>query len=117
MMSDLPREILQARVKLMLGEPYLSSAIARFPVVNAQDMGWCDTMATDGYYIYVNPSFCASLSSNEIAFVFAHEVMHCALLHPYRRGSRDAQRWNRACDYVVNADLKAARRAGRPEPP
>ena len=59
MTANLPREIQQARVKLMLGEPYLASAIARLPVVNASDMGWCDTMATDGYYIYVNPAFCA----------------------------------------------------------
>ena len=42
-MDTLPREILQARVKLMLGEPYLASAIARFPVVNAVDMPWCKT--------------------------------------------------------------------------
>jgi predicted metal-dependent peptidase len=105
MMSDLPREILQARVKLMLGEPYLSSAIARFPVVNAQDMGWCDTMATDGYYIYVNPSFCASLSSNEIAFVFAHEVMHCVLGHIDRRGQRNHELWNQAIDYATNLML------------
>ena len=104
-MTDLPREILQARVKLMLGEPYLASAIARFPVVNAYDMDWCDTMATDGYYIYVDPSFCASLSQDEIAFVFAHEVMHCILGHIDRRGKRRHDLWNQAIDYATNLML------------
>ena len=104
-MDDLPREILQARVKLMLGEPYLASAIARFPVVNAHAMDWCDTMATDGYYIYVNPDFCGGLRPNEIAFVFAHEVMHCVLGHIDRRGTRNPDLWNQAIDYATNLML------------
>jgi len=104
-MDTLPREILQARVKLMLGEPYLASAIARFPVVSAVDMPWCKTMATDGYYIYVNPDFCADLKTNEIAFVFAHELMHCILGHIDRRGRRDPDLWNQAIDYATNLML------------
>lgn len=105
MTANLPREIQQARVKLMLGEPYLASAIARLPVVNASDMGWCDTMATDGYYIYVNPAFCATLTAEEITFVFAHEVMHCVLGHIDRRGSRQPEFWNHAIDYATNLML------------
>ncbi len=104
-MNDLPREILQARIKLMLGEPYLATAIARFPVVNAQDMDWCESMATDGYYIYVDPAFCADLDRDEIAFVFAHEVMHCVLGHIDRRGDRDPLLWNLAIDYATNLML------------
>jgi len=103
--NELPREILQARVKLMLGEPYLASAIARFPVVNARDMDWCGSMATDGYYIYVDPAFCAGLDPDEIAFVFAHEVMHCVLGHIDRRGDRDPGVWNLAIDYATNLML------------
>jgi predicted metal-dependent peptidase len=103
--EDLPHEILQARVKLMLSEPYLASAIARFPVINAARMGWCDTMATDGYYIYVNPGYCASLPNEEISFVFAHEVMHCVLGHIDRRGQRHHDLWNQAIDYATNLML------------
>ncbi len=105
MNDDLPREILRARVGLMLDEPYLASAVARFPVVNAGAMDWCETMATDGYYIYVNPGFCAGLPAAEIAFVFAHEVMHCVLGHIDRRGPRQPERWNRAIDYATNLML------------
>lgn len=105
MSEELPREILQARIKLMLGEPYLASAIARFPVINAAELGWCNTMATDGYYIYVDPGFCATLSADEIAFVFAHEVMHCVLGHIDRRGQRNHSLWNEAIDYATNLML------------
>jgi predicted metal-dependent peptidase len=41
-------------------------------------------------------------------FVVAHEVMHCALRHHTRRGGRDPQLWNKACDYVVNLALRDA---------
>ena len=105
MSEALPQPILQARIRLMLQEPYLASAIARFPLVNAAESDWCETMATDGYYIYVNPSFCETLSIDETAFVFAHEVMHCVLGHIDRRGSRRPEQWNHAIDYATNLML------------
>ena len=89
----------------MLDEPYLASAIARFPLINAKDLPWCDTMAVDGFYIYVNPEFCDSLSKDELVFVLAHEVMHCVLGHMDRRGTRDKTIWNYASDYATNLKL------------
>ena len=105
MSEALPQPILQARIRLMLQEPYLASAIARFPLINAAESDWCETMATDGYYIYVNPSFCETLSLDETAFVFAHEVMHCVLGHIDRRGTRQPEQWNHAIDYATNLML------------
>jgi predicted metal-dependent peptidase len=35
-----------------------------------------------------------------------HEVLHCALAHHARRGSRDSRRWNIAADYAVNPIIK-----------
>ena len=40
--------------------------------------------------------------------MLAHEVMHCALAHPARRGDRDPERWNVACDLAVNPLLLQA---------
>jgi predicted metal-dependent peptidase len=105
MSEALPQPILQARIRLMLQEPYLASAIARFPLINAAESDWCETMATDGYNVYVNPSFCETLSLDETAFVFAHEVMHCVLGHIDRRGSRQPEQWNHAIDYATNLML------------
>jgi predicted metal-dependent peptidase len=101
-MSDLPPRILRARMQLMLAHPYLACALARLPVVNAAELGWCRTMATDGYYIYVNPSFCDGLPEDEIAGVFAHEVLHAVLGHLDRRGDRQRRLWNVAVDHATN---------------
>jgi len=93
------------RLQLMLAQPFLASAIARLPLVDATALGWCDTAATDGYYIYVNLAFTATLSDDELRFVLAHELMHCVLGHPDRRGKRDRFRWNVAVDFATNAFL------------
>ena len=35
-----------------------------------------------------------------------HEVLHAALQHIWRRGDRDRELWDMACDYVVNQIIK-----------
>jgi predicted metal-dependent peptidase len=60
------------------------------------------TAATDGRDIYVNPDFLASLTAAQRAGLLLHEVLHAALLHVPRRGSRDGLLWNIAADIVVN---------------
>ncbi len=60
------------------------------------------TAATDGKDVYVNPTFFASLPSDQRTSVLMHEVLHAALLHVTRRGGRDARLWNIAADVVVN---------------
>ena len=89
----------------MLSEPYLASAVARFPLFNAGGAEWCATMATDGYHIYANPEFCASLTLPELSFVLAHEVLHCVLGHVDRRKGREHELWNFAIDYATNLML------------
>jgi predicted metal-dependent peptidase len=60
------------------------------------------TAATDGDRIYVNPDFFARMTRPEQSSVLLHEVLHAALLHVTRRGSRDPLVWNIAADIVVN---------------
>jgi predicted metal-dependent peptidase len=60
------------------------------------------TAATDGNNIYVNPTFFARMTLPEQSGVLLHEVLHAALLHVHRRGSRDPKTWNIAADIVVN---------------
>jgi predicted metal-dependent peptidase len=103
--DDIPQVLVQARIRLMLSEPYLASAVARFPLFNASGAEWCSTMATDGYHIYANPEFCATLTLPELSFVLAHEVLHCVLGHVDRRKDRDHELWNYAIDYATNLML------------
>ena len=89
----------------MLDQAYLASAIARFPLVVADDSGWCNTLATDGYFIYVNTNYCAGLKVESISFIIAHEVLHCVLGHIDRRKDRQPRIWNFAIDYATNGLL------------
>lgn len=69
-----------------------------------------NTMATDGVNIFINPKFCASLTSNEVLFVLCHEILHNVMSHFMREknllGSKPSRgnhsRWNRAADYEIN---------------
>lgn len=62
----------------------------------------CDTAWTDGTSLGFNPTFIDSLPHAEVVGLLAHEVMHCAGAHPYRRDNREPKRWNIACDYAIN---------------
>lgn len=71
------------------------------------------TMSIDGVTLRYNPAFVESLEDDELAVVLAHEAMHLAHKHHMRRGDRDKDRWNEACDYAINgllAPRKAAQR-------
>lgn len=94
--------VVKARIKLILDEPYLAAAVAQFPMVDATDDGWCDTMATDGYRIYYNRTFCESISASDVQFVLAHEICHCIFGHIERLGDRNRELWNVATDLATN---------------
>jgi len=65
-----------------------------------------DTAATDGKRIMFNPSFFSSLSKQERIGVLAHEIMHVALMHMIRLGTRDHSVYNQAGDFVINDILR-----------
>jgi len=62
-------------------------------------------MATDGYFIFVNPDFTSTLDDKELQFCIAHEMLHCLLGHFDRRGDRTHSIWNEATDYATNLML------------
>ena len=99
------REILiTARVGMLLRASFFGNLATRLKLVNADE--WCATAATDGRNFYYNSKFIKMLRPKEVEFLFGHEVLHCVYDHFGRRGDRDPQLFNVACDYCVNADLK-----------
>ena len=104
-MEKIPSNISRIQLQLMLNQPYLASAVARFPLIPVNNSDHVPTMATDGYHIFVNPSFCDELTEPEIMGVLAHEVMHCLLGHIDRRGDRVQSIWNKAIDHATNLFL------------
>jgi len=63
------------------------------------------TAATDGDWLRIQPTWFMSLSKFERAGVVAHEVLHLAMMHHLRRGSRLYELWNVACDLAINSLL------------
>lgn len=64
-----------------------------------------DTAATDGVRIMFGADFLDSLSDSELDFVMMHEILHVALRHCLRGADRDGERFNIACDIVVNSNI------------
>ncbi|MET9828111.1 hypothetical protein ABZ078_02110 [Streptomyces sp. NPDC006385] len=54
--------------------------------------------------IYINPL--RTFESEEWRFILAHEMLHAALRHGDRCGTRDPYLFNVACDYVINGWLR-----------
>jgi len=92
--------ITRARSHLLLDQPWFGALSLRLQVI--EDAGLTETMSTDGSRLVFDPAWVAARTDAELIAVLAHEVLHCALLHPYRAGARELKRWNLACDYAIN---------------
>ena len=90
--------------RMLLKHPFLATLALRLERV---DDLTADTAWTDGIRLAVNPIWFASLDDAHRVALVAHECFHVAFGHHLRRGARDPRRWNRACDYAVNALLVA----------
>jgi predicted metal-dependent peptidase len=98
-----------ARARLVLGRDARSVFFACLSLRLKPVVCWViPTMATDGKVLEYNPAFVVGLSADELLGVVTHEVMHNALGHHCRRGTRDPDRWNEACDLAVNPVLEGA---------
>ena len=101
-LADVAQRVLRARIRLSLQQPFLASAVMRLPVRSVSGAAWCPTAATDGYHIFYNPQWVATLSEAELRGLLAHEVLHVIFIHAERRQEREPQLWNIACDYAIN---------------
>lgn len=91
-----------ARLRLLLDFPWFGSLAMRLQLQADPSI---ETYNVNGTRIAYNPAAVEKHTDAELAGIIAHEVLHCALLHPYRRGHRDPKLWNRACDFAINPDV------------
>ena len=97
--------ILKLRAALLMDEPFFGTIALRLQLVEKPEIG---TAGVDGVHFFYNSEWMNKLTKHEGVGLVAHEVLHCVLLHPTRRGERDHQIWNKACDYAINIMLKDA---------
>ena len=96
-------KIIVARVGLLLRHPFFGNMATRLKIQDASE--WCKTAATDGRSIYFNREFFEPLTTKQIEFVIAHEILHNVFDHMGRTEGRDRKIFNIAADYCVNGQL------------
>lgn len=98
-MKEALKAVSAARRDLILDHPFFGVLSLKLELVEDASM---KTLRTDGKKLRYNPEYVLSLSRYEMVGVMAHEVMHCANGHTWRRENRDPNLWNYACDYAIN---------------
>ena len=99
----LDQSLRKVKIKLMAKDPFLATLALDLPTRFTEEI---PTAATDGLELLVNPTFWADLSDAHKIGIFAHEVLHVAYMHSFRRKNRDPMIWNFAADYVINLVLR-----------
>lgn len=93
---------MQAKMNLQKVSPYffmLFEAIPHTPTTLVPTMGVTEDK------MYYNPYFLMSLTIAEATFVFIHEMMHIAMQHSVRQGSKDHFLWNVSTDMFINETI------------
>jgi predicted metal-dependent peptidase len=96
-------KIIVARVGLLLRHPFFGNMATRLKIVDASD--WCATAATDGRHLFYSREFFENLTTKQVEFVVAHEILHNVFEHMLRVEGRHRGIWNAAADYSVNGTL------------
>jgi len=95
-----------SRARLLLQQPFYGVLLS---MVDFMPETAIPTMATDGSKVFYNPNFVMDeLTDDEVFGVILHEISHCIYLHctQKRRLNRAQHRWNCACDYAINLEIK-----------
>jgi predicted metal-dependent peptidase len=92
-----------ARIALQRKHPFYAYLTLKLKTIEKEDVG---TAGVDGKgKMYYSPSFIASLSTDELVFLWAHEVGHLIFEHLALKGKRNHVLWNMAGDYAINLIL------------
>ncbi|MFX4261318.1 DUF2201 family putative metallopeptidase [Pelotomaculum propionicicum] len=106
-MPDSHYLISKARAKMLMKYPFFGS-LALF--LQPREDQSTPSMRTEGFDLIYHDDFVQGLvNTGGISLLMSalvHEVMHAALQHIWRRGTREQELWDMACDYVVNQIVK-----------
>jgi len=60
------------------------------------------TAGTNGKFLWANPEFINSLTTEELMGLIEHEIWHLLGKHHLRQGNRNPREWNYSCDAAIN---------------
>lgn len=101
-MKEYMRRLLLSRMRILCNNGFYGLLLMHMTYSIDED---CETAATDGRRIFFGPGFLDGLGDRELDFVMMHEILHVALRHCLRQGDRENERFNIACDIVVNSNI------------
>lgn len=103
-MKETERKIKKALVQLMLNQPFFSTGLLNLDI---QEDPSCPTAyVTPRGILGYNPNFVDKLTDRQVQFLLCHELLHVLFLHLIRKQDREQQRWNLACDIVIDTMLQ-----------
>lgn len=103
--TALQDKISRAKSLLILDKAFYGSLICNRVVIIDENTptASCSAKGT----IRIGPKFAEPLTTKQMVFLLAHEVMHYAMQHLPRKGGRDMAKWNWATDAWINETLIA----------
>lgn len=101
--AHLRRRLQASQLRLTDHHPFFGALLLFAPVVVTDAV---ETAATDGERLLFNPDFAGPLPTAQLDGLVVHELLHCALMHLHRRGTRDPLLWNIAADIHVNGAIR-----------
>ena len=96
------KNVKKEKSKIFSFAPGSWQLLGPLPIIGSRE---CNTFATNGQHIIVNPDFAITLNPLEIRGTLLHEEEHVSKRHHLRRGDRLPLAWNYACDYQINGEL------------
>lgn len=105
--DDQDIRIKRARVALILKYPFFGTLAMHLENVPCPEAKYgIVSAATDGRRLFYSPEWFKKLTDEEIKGVVIHEVLHAALGHMTRCGSRLHEVWNFAIDFAANSIIR-----------
>ena len=100
--SEYTKRLLLSRMRILCDHGFYGLLLMHIKFALDESV---QTACTDGVYITFSPKFLEELSDRELDFVMMHEIMHVVLQHCMRGKDKEAERYNIACDIVVNSNI------------
>lgn len=95
----------KAKVRIVLKDPFFATLMLGMKIQLTETLPNGNPLwlaATDGTTLYFNDANARELPLEECVGLIKHELMHVALLHNFRVGTREHRKANQAMDYVIN---------------
>jgi predicted metal-dependent peptidase len=98
------KRVARAKIELLDKHPLFGLLLMQ---INTVYTDRCETCATDGTNLFINPSFIEGISDVELLGVAIHETLHVIFKHHLRKGNRDNTLFNIVADVIINEYVKA----------